>query len=185
MKLDAKVQFCGKARKFQRCPNKALIDYRQSMDDIRDEMIPLAETQRDAQFKLDELSEEIDSINKQVELLEKLDDPSDDEIRECMDLTRKKISLQKEIHKVRVEFSELDKGNKDLYQDLDDRLNETYCKFAKLIFKDFTDADFDEVDDTDLLIAPRLDDLYKLACTGAKQKDVDKFYQKIVKASFQ
>ena len=185
LKLDAKVMFCGKARKFQRCPNRALKDYQKSMDDIRDEMIPLAENQRDAQFKLDELSEEIDAINKQVELLEKLDDPTDNEIRECMDLTRKRIDIQKEIHKVRVDFNENDKANKELYLELDEKLNNTYCEFAKLIFKDFTDDDFDEVDDTDLLIAPRLGDLYKLASTGAKQKDVDKLYQKIVKASFQ
>lgn len=185
MKLDSKVQFCGKMWKFQRCPNRTLKDYQKAMDDIREEMIPLAETQRDAQFKIDELSEEIDSINKQVELLEKLDDPTDKEIRECMELTRKKIDLQKQIHEIRVEFSEKDKNNKDLWMDLDERLNQTYCEFAKLVLKDFTDEDYDEVDDTDLLIAPRLGDLYKLATTGAKQKDVDKFYQKIVKASFQ
>lgn len=184
LKLDAKVEFCGKARKFQRCPNRTLKDYQQAMDDIREEMIPLAEHQRDTQFKVDELSEEIDSINKQVELLEKLDDPTDKEIRECMDLTRKKIDLQKEIHTVRVEFSEIDKANRELYEKLDKKLNDTYCEFAKLVFKDFTDADYEDVDETDLLIAPRLGDLYKLASTGAKQKDVDKFYQKIVKASF-
>lgn len=185
MKLNAKVQFCGKERKFQRCPNKTLRDYKKSMEDIREEMIPLAEHERDSQFKLDELSDEIDSINKHIELLERLDDPSDVEIRECIDLTKKKISLQKEIHQVRIDFSEKVKSDKDLYESLDKKLNETYCDFAKLVFKDFTDDDFDEADETDLLIAPRLDELYRLATSGAKQKDVDKLYQKIIKSSFQ
>ena len=42
-----------------------------------------------------------------------------------------------------------------------------------------------KADETDLLIAPRLDELYRLATSGAKQKDVDKLYQKIIKSSFQ
>lgn len=185
MKLNTKVQFCGKEWKFQRCPNKALKDYKKAMEDIRDEMIPLAEHERDAQFTLDELSDEIDAINKHIELLERLEDPSDEEIRECIDSTKKRIELQKQIHTVRIEYAEKTKGDKELYDKLDKELNETYCEFAKLILKDFTDKDFDEVDDTDLLIAPRLDELYRLATSGAKQKDIDKFYQKIVKSSFQ
>ena len=185
MKLNAKVQFCGKERKFQRCPNRALKDYKKAMEDIREEMLPLAEYERDAQFELDELSEEMDAINKHIELLEKLEDPSDEEIRECIDATKKRIELQKQMHKVRIDYTENTKGYKDLYMELDDRLNETYCEFAKLIFKDFKDEDFEEVDDTDLLVAPRLDELYRLATSGVKQKDVDKFYQEIIKSSFQ
>lgn len=184
MKLDSKIQFCGKTWKFQRCPNRTLKDYQKAMDDIRERMIPLAEHERDAQFKQDELSEEIDAINKHIELLERLDDPSDAEIRECIDLTKQRITLQKQIHDLRVEYSEKVKEDKELYEELDDDLNKTYCQFACVILKDFTEDDFDEVDETDLVIAPRLGDLYKLATTGAKQKDVDKLYQKIVKDSF-
>lgn len=182
--MNTKVQFCGKERKFQRCPNRTLKDYQKAMDDIRDEMIPLAEHERDSQFQLDEYNEEIDAINKHIELLEKLEDPSDVEIRECIDLTKKRVDIQKQIHDLRVEFANKNKENKDLYDELDDKLNKTYCEFAKTIFKDFTDDDFDEVDDTDLVIAPRLGELYRLATSGAKQKDIDKFYQKIVKESF-
>ena len=184
MKMNTSVEFCGKARKFQRCPNKTLKNYQKSMEDIREEMIPLAEHERDSQFRLDELTEEIDAINKHIELLEKLDDPTSDEIRECIDLTKKRVSIQKDIHELRVNFGETNKNNQELYKKLDDKLNNTYCEFAKTIFKDFTDDDFEEVDETDLVIAPRLGELYRLATSGAKQKDIDKLYQKIVKESF-
>ena len=182
--MNSKVEFCGKERKFQRCPNKTLVNYQKSMEDIRERMIPLAEHERDSQFRLDELNEQINAIDKHIELLEKLEDPSDVEIRECIDLTKEKIGLQKQIHDLRVEFSEKTKEDKELYDALDEDLKKTYCEFAKTIFKDFSDDDFEEVDETDLVIAPRLGDLYKLATTGAKQKDIDKMYQKIVKDSF-
>lgn len=185
LKLNQTVEFCGKPRKFQRCPNKTLVDYRKSMDDIRERMLPLVEFERDAQFKLDELVEEVDSINKHIELLEKLDDPSDAEIRECIDLTKKRIQLQKEQHKLRVEFQNQTLENKELYKQLDEELQNTYCEFATIVFKDFTKEEFEEADDTDLVIAPQLGDLYRLATTGAKQKEVDKFYAKLVKNSFQ
>ena len=185
LKMDTKVEFCGKSRKFQRCPNKTLKDYQKSIEDIRDEMIPLAEIERDFNFQVDEVNEEISSIDKHIELLEKLEDPTDAEIRECMDLTREKTELQKKLHKIRVEYDENSKETQKLYEKLDGKLNETYCKFAKAIFKDFTDEEFEEeADSTDLVIAPRLGELYRLATTGVKQKEIDKLYQKIVKDSF-
>ena len=182
--MNTKVEFCGKERKFKRCPNKTLKNYQKSIEDIRERMTPLVEQERDSQFQLDELDEEIQGINKHIELLEKLDDPSDDEIRECMNLTKRKLNLQKHIHELRVQFSEKAKEDEELYIELDDALKDAYCEFAEAIFDDFTKDDFEEADSTDLVIAPQLGDLYRLATTGARQKDVDKLYQKIVQDSF-
>ena len=61
-KMNHKVEFCGKERKFQRCPNRTLRDYQKSIEDIQDKLTPLAERQRDFQFKLTELEEEIESF---------------------------------------------------------------------------------------------------------------------------
>lgn len=182
--MNTTVQFCGKPRKFKRCPNKTLVDYRKAMDDIRERMIPLVEHERDAQFELDEIVEEIDSINKHIELLEKLDDPSDNEIRECIDLTKKRIELQKQQHELRVKFQDKTKDDKELYEQLNDELEENYCNFATMIFSNFEESEFEEADDTDLVIAPQLGDLYRLATTGAKQKEIDKLFKDLVKKSF-
>jgi len=67
---------------------------------------------------------------------------------------------------------------------LDERLRENYGVFASKIFKDFDSSEIEEADSTDLTIAPRLGELYRLATTGASQKEVDKLYAKIVKDSF-
>ena len=182
--MNTKVEFCGKERKFQRCPNKALKDYQKSIEDIREKMMPLVEHERDAQFELDELNEEQESINKHIELLERLDDPSDEEIRECINLTRKRIELQRASHKLRKEFSDKTKEDRELYEELDEQLRDAYCEFATVIFKDFNKEEFDEADSTDLVIAPQLGDLYRLASTGAKQKEIDKLYKKLVQDSF-
>lgn len=183
--MNTKVEFCGKERKFKRCPNKTLKDYRKSLEDIQERMMPLAEATRDFRFKINELEDEIGSINKHIELLEKLEDPTDSEIRECMDLTKEKTKLQKEIHELRVANDESEKENSKLYNELDEELKNSYCEFAMVIFEDFSREEFDEeADSTDLTIAPRLDELYRLATTGVKQKDIDKLYQKIVKESF-
>ena len=184
LKMNTSVEFCGKARKFKRCPNYTLKNYQKAMEDIRERMMPLVEHERDQQFELDELEEEIGSINQHIELLEKLEDPNDAEIRECIDLTKKRIELQKKSHKLRKQYSEKVKEDKELYETLDEDLRDAYCEFAMTIFDDFSKEDFEEADDTDLVVAPQLGDLYRLATTGAKQKDVDKLYQKIVKASF-
>ena len=185
MKMNTSVEFCGKSRKFKRCPNKTLKDYQKSLEDIQEKMMPLAEATRDYRFEIDELESEIGSINKHIELLEKLEDPTDDEIRECMNLAREKTSLQRKMHKVRVANDEKEKENTQLYEELDDELRDSYCEFAMAIFEDFSREEFDEeADSTDLVIAPRLGELYRLATTGVKQKDIDKLYQKIVKDSF-
>ena len=53
-----------------------------------------------------------------------------------------------------------------------------------MIFADYDPSEMDEADSTDLIVASRLGDLYRLATTGAKQKEIDKLYKQIVKDSF-
>lgn len=183
-KLNQKVEFCGKERKFQRCPNKTLKDYQKSIEDIQEKLIPLTEKTRDFQFKITELEDEIDSINKHIELLEKLEDPSDEEIRDCISLTKDRIVLQKEIHSLRVENDNEELKHREFFDELDTELRESYGKFASYIFKDFDPSEIDEADATDLTIAPRLGEMYRLATSGASQKDIDNMYKQIVTESF-
>ena len=63
-------------------------------------------------------------------------------------------------------------------------LRECYGEFASKIFEDFDPSEIEEADQTDLTIAPRLSELYRLATTGVKQKEVDKLYKKIIQDSF-
>ena len=183
-KFDTKVEFCGKKRKFQRCPNKALKDYQKTIEDIQEKLVPLAERQRDFQFTITELDDEIVSIDKHIELLERLDDPTDDEIRECIELTKERLKIQKQIHTTRKENDKAEMSDKDFYDKLEEELRQSYGEFASLIFADYDPSEMDEADSTDLIIAPRLGDLYRVATTGAKQKEIDKLYKQIIKDSF-
>ena len=185
MKMNTKVEFCGKERKFKRCPNKTLKDYQKSIEDIQDKLTPLAERTRDYQFKLTELEDEMKAIDKHIELLEKLEDASDDEIRECIALTKDKIGLQKEIHQIRKENDDAELEDRKFYEDLDQELRKSYGKFANAIFEDFNVDEIEEADSTDLTIAPRLSEIYRLATTGVKQKEIDKAVQNIINDSFQ
>lgn len=182
--MNTQVEFCGEPRKFKRCPNKTLKDYQKSIEDIQDELTPLAERTRDFNFQLTELEEEIESINKHIELLEKLDVVSDEEIRECIKLTKNKTKLQKDIHRLRKENDDAELEDRKTYEDLDKKLRACYGEFASKIFENFDADEIDEADSTDLTIAPRLSEIYRLATTGAKQKEVDKLYAKLVKDSF-
>lgn len=184
LKINAKLQFCGKDWKIQRCPNKTLVDYQKTIDEIHDKLQPLAEKTRDFQFELTELQDEIDSIDKHIKLLDKLEEPSDDEIRESMKLVREKNNIQKKIHELRKENDTREFENREYYEELDEELRNSYCEFACTILKDFTETDFEEADSTDLTIAPQLGNFYRLATSGAKQKDIDKYYQQIIKDSF-
>jgi chromosome segregation ATPase len=182
--MNTSIEFCGEKRKFTRCPNKTLKDYQKTIDEMQDKLVPLAERSRDFQFKLTELNDEMSSIDKHIELLEKLEDATDEEIRECIKLTESKLDLQKEIHESRVLNDEAEKEDREFYEELDNQLRASYGEFASKIFSDFKASDIEEADSTDLTIAPRLSELYRLATTGCKQKDIDKLYAKIIKDSF-
>lgn len=184
MKLNQKVEFCGSERKFQRCANKELKNYQKTIEEIQEKITPLAERTRDFQFKLTELEDEISSIDKHIELLEKLEDATDDEIRECISLTKEKTKLQKEIHKVRKSNDELEKEDRQFYEELDEQLRSSYGEFASKIFENFDKEEIEDADSTDLTLAPRLGEVYRLATTGCKQKEIDKAVQKIIKDSF-
>ena len=183
-KFNTKVEFCGKTRKFQRCANKELKDYQKSIEDIQNKLTPLAERNRDFQFRLTELEDEISSIDKHIELLEKLEDATDEEIRECIKLTKDKTDLQKQIHQLRKENDDADLEDRKTYEDLDEQLRESYGEFASKIFENFDKEEIEEADPTDLTIAPNLSQIYRLATTGAKQKDIDKAVLQLMKDSF-
>lgn len=184
LKLNQTVNFCGQERKFQRCVNSTLKDYQKTIEEIQDEISPLAEQTRDFQFNITELEDEMSAIDKHIELLEKLDDATDDEIRECISLTKDKIKLQKKIHKLRRDNDEADKENIKRYESIEEKLRASYGEFASKIFSDFKPSEIEEADSTDLTIAPRLSEIYRLAMTGAKQKEIDELVKKIIKDSF-
>lgn len=184
MKMNHKIEFCGKERKFKRCPNKELKDYQRTIEQIQDEITPLAERTRDFQFKLTELEDEIKATDKHIELLEKLDDATDEEIRECIELTKEKVKLQKRIHKLRKENDEAEKEDIKFYEEVEEKLRASYGEFASKIFEDFDPVEIEDADSTDLTISPRLSEIYRLSTTNCKQKDIDKLVAKIIKDSF-
>ena len=95
-----KINFCGKERKFKRCPNRTVKDFQKRIENIQEELEPLTDKNREFQFASQEINDEIETINKHIELLEKLDEPTDEEIRQSLDLNQSKVQLQKELHKL-------------------------------------------------------------------------------------
>ena len=186
LNIKTKINFCGKERKFKRCPNKELKDYQKNIEDIQDKMQPLIERNRDYQFEITELEDEIQNINKHMNLLDKLEDPSDEEIRESINLNRSKIELQKRIHQKRKENDDLSDEDRKFFENLDQELRDAYAEFGTKVLDKFEFEEFDEnADSTDLTIAPNLGSLYRLALSGASQKEMDKAYKEIIKDSFQ
>lgn len=177
-----KINFCGKERKFKRCPNRTVKDFQKRIEDIQEELEPLTDKNREFQFASQEINDEIETINKHIELLEKLDEPTDEEIRQSLDLNQSKVQLQKELHKL-INDNELSMRNeKDFFKDIDKKLMDTYAEFATIIFDKFEFEEFEEeADSTDLVIAPHLSELYRLCTSGAKQAEVDKVYRNIIK----
>lgn len=185
VKYNKKVEFCGKQRKFQRCPNKTLKDYQKTMEDIQEELIPLAKQEKDFQYRIGELTDEIEGINTHMNLLDKLENPTDDEIRESMQLSKTKTELQKKIQDIRKEMDKAEESSIEFYESLSDQLKKSYGQFASKVFEDFDESEIDEADSRDMAIAPRLADVYRLATSGASQSDVDKFVSKVISESFQ
>ena len=182
---NKKVEFCGKVRKFKRCPNRTLKDYQKSIEDIQDKVMPIAKRLRDYQFEIDELQNELSSLEEYIEVVKNFDNASDDEVREMLGLIKDKTNLQKSIHTLIKEQDDFRLENEKFYTGLEDELRGSYGEFASVIFEDFDAGEIDEADSTDLIIAPRLSELYRLTTTGASQKEVDELYQKIIKDSFQ
>ena len=185
-KFNAKIYFCGKERQFKRCPNRTLKDYQKSVEEYQDKLYPLAESNRDYQILVDELSSEIDIIDENIELLSKLNDPSDDEIREIMNLNKKKLSLKKKMNKARVDNDNKSQKNRKKYEEISKDIENTYDQFALASLKGWKEGEFmEEADSTDYDIAPHLHELYRLSLAGCTQQEIDDAYKKLLTQSFQ
>lgn len=182
---NKKVEFCGKMRKFKRCPNKALKNHQKTIEDIQEKVTPLGKQLRDYQFEIDDKRNELNSLEEYINLVKNFDNASDEEVRESLKLVQNKIQLQRDIHTLVKEMDDFRLSNEEFYKTLEDDLRRSYGEFASVVFEDFSIDEIDEADDNDLTIAPRLSELYRFALSGASQKEVDEFYQQIIKDSFQ
>lgn len=182
---NKKVKFCGKERKFKRCPNRTLKDYQKNIEDIQEKVMPIAKKLRDYQFEINEFQNELTSLEEYIDIVKNFDNASDEEIRESLKLIKQKTELQKKIHNIIKEQEDFRLENEKFYEELEEELRLAYGGFASKLFEEFDAEEIDEADSNDLIIAPRLSELYRLSLTGANQKEIDELYQKIIKDSFQ
>lgn len=178
---SSKLLFCGKERRFDRCPNKVIKEYADKIEDIQEKAKPLTDAFNELAEKINRQLRKIERKEEKYDSIKSMDDPDDSDLRDSIKLLDELEALDSELDELvnsqKEKSEEFEKENEQLMEELESE----FASFASVIFKDFNVEDWDDADPNDILIAPHLAEFYRLSMGGNKQSVLDKRYTEIVK----
>ena len=167
------IEFCGKQRKFKRCPNRVLRDSNKDVEAL----------QKEAMDKRDVLVKKVaEAQEKRQEAVRLLGLTYEDD--SLLEKNQKKADkLIKEAKKIESEVEELgDKLTEEL-ADFDERLEQAYDKVCLTLIEPMEPGEFTEThDNIDMIIAKNLGLFYDLYMSNTSQAKIDLRLRQLIDA---
>lgn len=157
------IEFCGKKRRFKRCPNKVLRDSNKDVEALRKEATEkrdmLVKKMAEVQEKRQEATQLLGLAYKDDTILEKNQKRAD--------------KLVKEAKKIEAEVEELSEKISEELADFDERLAEAYDKLCVALLEIEPGEFIEKHDSIDLIIAKNLGLFYDMYMSGTPQAKID------------
>ncbi|MFA0846371.1 MAG: hypothetical protein ACC614_02230 [Methanobacterium formicicum] len=180
----AKIEFCGKERKFKRCSNKTLVTFQKDIEKLQEEMKPVFQDNIDLEEQLEDIQAQIDRTNKRIQLIESAETPTDAEIRKAIKLLDDIDTLSMEKRTLEKQLREDGDERKDQMRQLEEKLENTYAELACLLIDPLTPEEFkEEYDSIDLIKVQNLGMFYNMCQSGFTQTQIDKKVREVIKAN--
>lgn len=167
------IEFCGKMRRFKRCPNRVLRDSNKGVEAL----------QKEATERRDEIVQKIsEAQEKRQEAVQLLGlTYKDDTILEKNQ--KKADKLVKEAKKIEAKVDELSDTINEELSDFDERMAEAYDKVCQTLLEPMEPGEFIKNYDTiDLIIAKNLGLFYDLYMSGTAQAKIDMRLRQLIDA---
>ena len=177
----AKILFCGKERKFARCPNKTIKDFQEKVEKVQEDSKQLIEKQEEHNDKVAKLHKQYDRIERKIETIEDSEEPTDEELR----LIRTLLDEQEQIDDDISELAEIAKGMQDELdkegKTFSKKLDKEIANFASTILDGFKPEEYlEDADSVDNTLSIYLPEIYRMVMVGASQKEIDKKCKEII-----
>jgi len=167
------IEFCGKQRRFKRCPTRVLRDSNKDVEALqkyaRDKRQLIMDKVNEAGKKRQEAVQLYGLAYKDDSLLEKNQ--------------RKADKLVKEAEKIESELEELSDKIEIELGDFDERMDEAYDKVCVTLLEPMEPGEFVEAhDNIDMIIAKNLGMFYDLYMSGTSQAKIDLRLRQLIDA---
>lgn len=173
-KLSSKeIEFCGKKRRFKRCPNKELRDAHKGVEAI----------QKEAVDKREDLLKKITEANKKRQEAAQLTIDSAKDSDNVDENKKKADRLIKRAEKIEKEVEEMTEKMEEELKDFDIRLAEAYDKVCVVLLEPMEPGEFTENhDSTDFVIAKNLGLFYDMYMTNFPEAKIESRLRQIIDA---
>ena len=168
---DIEIEICGKKCHFNRVTNQTLTQFSEKAEKDYDEMVKTWTDKADELvFKGEKVEKEIARKEKQMELLEMLEDSSN--VDELLDLNKELSKLDKRLDKIREEI--IAHNNKNPVKEYTQKVEVMLAEKVDLLLDDITAKEFEDLaTPKDSSIARNLEKYYQMAMIGERTKKIE------------
>jgi len=163
------IDFCGKKRRFKRCPNKVLRDANKDVEDIK----------KDLQEKMEnglKMGEESRELRLKANKITTKEEPTAAE-------KKKADGYIKKAEKIEADLEEFAKSIEDQQDEYDDKIIKAYGKVCMTLLEPMEEGEFEaNYDSTDMVIAKNLSLFYDMYMTGFSEAKIQMRVRQLIDA---
>lgn len=184
MMTETPIKICGRELYFKRCPNNTIKIYDEKIQEKAKTIEPLQREIEQLQEDVTQIEKKLQNTERIVELINRKEDPSDEDIDKANQLIEEQDTLYARLKKARQAVMDYNEEQNDAFTKMDEELLEIMGEKVEAMLDGITKEEFIENHDPiDIRIATYLSKYYELCIIGEKPKRIQEEIKKDTRTS--
>lgn len=167
------IRVMGEEHYFKRCPTETLKSYDEKIQKKLEDSEEIRKMGSDLEEELEMNENRIKNLNRKVDLIEKKDDPSDNELDESMKILDKIDNLYDEQKEIKKRIEEYNDEYRDYFEKFTDDVNKLIAEKGEALLEGFNKEEFlENYDIVDMRIMTNISKYYEMCMLGERASKV-------------
>lgn len=172
---ETPIPLLGGEHYFNRCPVETLTVYDKKIVDLMNSFDPIEKESSKLVEEVELIQNKINTLNKKIELIDKKEAPTDEELNFSIDALDKQDKLYDELKKARLAVEEYDNENRDVAENFKKEADRIVAEKIEAMFSDITADEFlKQYDAIDMRIAQNISKYYEMCMLGEREAVIQK-----------
>ena len=172
---ETPIPLLGGEHYFNRCPVETLTIYDKKLVDLMNSFDPIEKESTKLVEEVELIQNKINTLNKKIELIDKKEAPTDEELNFSINALDKQDKLYDELKKARQAVEAYDDEHKDVAETFRKEADRIVAEKIEAMFSDITADDFlKEYDAIDMRIAQNISKYYEMCMLGEREAVIQK-----------
>lgn len=173
------ISVMGEEYFFKRCPTETLKVYDEQIQKKLESSDDIRKMGEDLESELEMNENRIKNLNRKVEIIDKKESPSDEELDESMQLLDKIDDLYDEQKEIRTKIDDYNKEYREYFENFTDEVNMLIAEKGEALLDGFNKDDFlANYDIVDMRIMTNISKYYEMCMLGERASKVQEAIRK-------